>query len=350
METRKQKRRSLRLTLLLLLLTAIILLSSSYAWFTANQTVTVSQLQVNVTAQNGLQISADGSVFSALIGKDDLITASGTYSDLLNQLPVNLAPVSTGGNITEGKLDMYLGSVNANATTGKYELTATKETEVNSTTTNATGNFLAFDIFLKVESATNIEITANSGVRATGAKSTGIENSARVAFVVQGTKPAGTDLTTIQQMNAGTLYIWEPNYDTHTPAAISHAIGNYNKTLADFGQTTMPTTTVTGVDQIATDGVKAEITTGILLPNTTAAANGTYFQTVTPTYTTASSFGTTGHETDSLPIFSLQAGITKIRVYCWIEGQDYDCENDASGGNIALDLQITRSATQPTGT
>lgn len=347
METRKQKRRSLRLTLLLLLLTAIILLSSSYAWFTANQTVTVSQLQVNVAAQNGLQISADGSVFSALIGKEDLITASGTYSDLLNQLPTNLAPVSTGGNVTAGKLDMFLGSVNANATSGKYELTATKETEVNTTTTSATGNFLAFDIFLKVESKTNIELTANSGIKATGAKSTGIENAARVAFVVQGNKPAGTDLTTIQQMNAGQLYIWEPNYDAHTPAAISHAIGNYNKTLADFGLSSMPGATQTGVEQILTDGVIADIETGILLPSTTAAANGTYFKTVTPDYKTASNFGE--NNADNLPIFTLEPGITKIRVYCWIEGQDYDCENDASGGNIALDLQITRSATQPTG-
>ena len=346
METRKQKRRSLRLTLLLLLLTAIILLSSSYAWFTANQTVTISQLQVNVAAQNGLQISADGSIFSALIGKDDLITASGKYTDLLNQLPVNLAPVSTGGNITDGKLDMFLGTVNANKTSGKYELTATKETETNSTA-DATGNFLAFDIFLKVESKTNIELTANSGIKATGAKSTGIENAARVAFVVQGNKPAGTDLTIIQQMNAGQLYIWEPNYDAHTPAAISHAIGNYNKTLADFGLTSMPAATQTGVDQIATDGVIADIDTGILLPNTTAAANGTYFKTVTPNYKTASNFGE--NTEDNLPIFTLEPGITKIRVYCWIEGQDYDCENDASGGNIALDIQITRSANQPTG-
>lgn len=321
--------------------------TSSYAWFTANQTVTVSQLQVNVAAQNGLQISADGSVFSALIGKDDLITASGKYTDLLNQLPVNLAPVSTGKNVTDGKMDMYLGTVNANATSGKYELTATKETEINSTTTEAQGKFLAFDIFLKVESKTNIELTANSGIKATGAKSTGIENAARIAFVVQGNKPAGTDLTTIQQMNAGQVYIWEPNYDTHTPAAISHAIGNYNKTLADFGLTSMPSATQTNAEQILTDGVKAEITTGILLPDTTAAANGTFFTTITPDYKTKSDFGKNG--TDKLPIFTLEPGITKIRVYCWIEGQDYDCENDASGGNIALDLQITRSETQPGG-
>lgn len=44
-------------------------------------------------------------------------------------------------------------------------------------------------------------------------------------------------------------------------------------------------------------------------------------------------------------IDSLISSITKIRVYFWIEGQDYDCENDASGGNIALNLQISRVAT-----
>lgn len=63
---------------------------------------------------------------------------------------------------------------------------------------------------------------------------------------------------------------------------------------------------------------------------------------------TTSAFGA-NPDTDKVEIFTLQPGITKIRVYCWIEGQDYDCENDASGGNIALNLQITRSANQPTG-
>jgi hypothetical protein len=38
---------------------------------------------------------------------------------------------------------------------------------------------------------------------------------------------------------------------------------------------------------------------------------------------------------------TLQRGITKVRVYMWIEGQDVDCENSASGGNITYGLQIT---------
>ena len=40
-------------------------------------------------------------------------------------------------------------------------------------------------------------------------------------------------------------------------------------------------------------------------------------------------------------IFTLTAGITKVRVYMWIEGQDVDCENTASGTDISYNLQFT---------
>lgn len=341
METKKQKRRSLRLTLLLLLLTAIILLSSSYAWFTANQTVTVDSLQVNVAAQNGLQISADGSKFSAMINTDDLKTASQTYTSLVNQLPDSLAPVSTGGKVTNGNLDMYLGTVAAGAD-GKYRLTAEKQTDA----TGTTGSYVAFDMFLKVEKTTQIKLTGSSGVKISGA-STGIENAARVAFVVQGNQAAGTDLSTIQGLKAGNLYIWEPNYDAHTPSAISNAIGTYGKTLSDFGLSSMPVAAVSDVDQITVDGVISDISSGILLDECTAEDNGDTFAIVTPTYKTKAAFGPADAGAADVPgtnyqqIFNLEPGITKIRVYFWIEGQDYDCENSASGGNITLNLQMS---------
>ena len=332
MEKRKQKRRSLRLTLLLLLLATILLLTSSYAWFTANQTVTIAELQVNVAAQNGLQISADGNKWSARIDKTDLTTASGTYSDLVNQFPANFAPVSTAGNVQGGKMDMFLGSVNANAS-GKDELTATVETEA----TGTTGNFIAFDMFLKVEQTTEIELTANSNVKAVG-DSKGIENAARVAFLVEGTKAAGTDLTTIQQLAGATTdtrYIWEPNYDVHTAAAVTHASSVYGIT-----------TSQTGAAQIAYDGIKAKIDTGILMDKTNATNNSTYFGPTTITYSTKANFGTDAEGAQKTQkIFTLQPGITKVRVYMWIEGQDVDCENTASGSNIAFNIQISRITT-----
>lgn len=336
MEKRKQKRRSLRLTLLLLLLATILLLTSSYAWFTANQTVTIAELQVNVAAQNGLQISADGNKWSARIDKTDLQTAAGAYTSLVNQFPANFAPVSTAGNVTGGKMDMFLGSVNANAS-GKDELTATVETEA----TGEIGNFIAFDMFLKVEQTTKIELTANSNVKATGA-SKGIENAARVAFLVEGTKAAGTELSQIQALAGATnttRYIWEPNYDVHTAAAVTHASSVYGIT-----------TTETGAAQIAYDGIKAAIPSGILMENTNATANSTYFGPTTITYSTKANFGVspdggTTQSTDSLEIFTLEPGITKIRVYMWIEGQDVDCENTASGSDIAFNIQISRITT-----
>ena len=38
---------------------------------------------------------------------------------------------------------------------------------------------------------------------------------------------------------------------------------------------------------------------------------------------------------------NLKAGITKIRVYMWVEGQDVDCENGASGTDIAYTIQFS---------
>ena len=45
----------------------------------------------------------------------------------------------------------------------------------------------------------------------------------------------------------------------------------------------------------------------------------------------------------------LAAGITKVRVYMWIEGQDIDCENNASGTDITynIELSIRETPTEP---
>ena len=107
MSKKRQKKTSLKSAILLLLLMAILLITSSYAWFTANQTVTVSALQVNVQASNGLQISVDGTNWKATLSNDDLKGARATYAGSTNQIPGELAPVSTTGVVTDGKMDMY---------------------------------------------------------------------------------------------------------------------------------------------------------------------------------------------------------------------------------------------------
>ena len=64
----------------------------------------------------------------------------------------------------------------------------------------------------------------------------------------------------------------------------------------------------------------------------------TLFKDVVPTISTENAWST------NKAAFTLKAGITKMRVYMWVEGQDVDCENTASGGNIIYSLQITTEA------
>ena len=40
-------------------------------------------------------------------------------------------------------------------------------------------------------------------------------------------------------------------------------------------------------------------------------------------------------------IFNLPEGISKVRVYVWVEGQDVDCENNAAGTDFELNLNFT---------
>ena len=49
-------------------------------------------------------------------------------------------------------------------------------------------------------------------------------------------------------------------------------------------------------------------------------------------------------ETDNKLLWKLSAGITKVRIYMYVEGQDVDCENAASGSNLSFDLQFTQLA------
>ena len=59
-KNKKKRKRHLMFLLLLLFGTGIMLTTSTYAWFTSNQTVAVNTITVNIAAQNGIQVSVDG--------------------------------------------------------------------------------------------------------------------------------------------------------------------------------------------------------------------------------------------------------------------------------------------------
>lgn len=329
MGRKKRRQKKLVLMILLLLVTGVMLGTSTYAWFTSNKTVNVNNIKVNVAAQNGIQISVDGTSWKSIVQSDDIKGATAKYKAAVNQIPNAIEPVSTVGKMgTDGKMEMFHGVIDTNEG-GDYILTATKSVE---TPNNDTGKFIAFDLFFKVDGDTDVYMTSTSGVKADGTDK-GIKNASRMAFAVLGNTTAGATLADVQALNAGAaspVSIWEPNYDVHQPAAVSHARDTYGIT-----------TTENGADAIGYSGIKADITkeNNVLVGNATAEKNATLFDAVTP------SFKTTEGNTTNFKFLTLTSGITKVRVYMWVEGQDVDCENNASGGNIEYNLQITTDNT-----
>ena len=246
----KKKQRRLLLLLLLLVCSGVLFGTTTYAWFTANKTVTVDPIDVNVEAKSGLQISADGETWKSVISNADLKGASATYTAAVNQIPSMIEPVSTAGAVNEGgKMQMFLGEVSTNDS-GDWLLSSTASVEENRTDA---GSFVAFDVFLRTEQAGQIYLTTNSGVEFTDEDDTGIKNATRVAFVVLGNTPSDSELGIIQGLNGGTsspVTIWEPNAGSHTTYGVNNANEVYGIDSLDAGK----------IDNapVSYDGIKAE--------------------------------------------------------------------------------------------
>lgn len=349
-EEKKSKKRII-LLLLLLLITSFALSVTTYAWFTSNKTVTVSDINVNVATSGGIQISTDGTTWKSVVTNADITGAITKYSAATNQIPATLEPVSTAAASlnADGYLPMYYGTVvtsESTANNGQYILTATDVTTPldnsatgQSTTAGTNGKFVVFDLFFKVDAETagettkQVYLTTSSDVIA-DSNDTGIKNAARVAFVREGEAINGADLATVQGLKTSTVsnnvFVWEPNYDVHKSTGVSNARDVYEITTTETGGSALPYSGI--IDTIAAED-------DILLGQATAANNSEKFASVTPTLTTAAGWTTA---TDYEQFLSLSTNkITKVKVYFWVEGQDVDCENNASGGNITLKLQFS---------
>ena len=329
----KKKKRKILLSLIMILFVGVILTASTYTWFTANRVVTVEALDVNVSTTAGLLVSVDAINWKTIVTKDDIKNASGTYPAAVNQLPADTTePVSSAGEVDAGTgfMNMFKGTLTANDTGQFKDLTATKSTEAN----GEDGDFIAFDLFFQTNQETDLYLTNNSTVTA-GLTDTNIQNATRVAFVPQGNISDTSNSSGAQALKATDstgLKIWEPNADTHTSGAVANA-ANYPG-LADGIRAG------SGNATLQYYGIKAAIAT----KEDIASTNSTYFTDMNTTGfimdTPASGIPDSAYK----QVLHLQAGITKVRIYMWVEGQDVDCENNASGGDLLYNLQFSSLA------
>jgi len=167
-----------------------------------------------------------------------------------------------------------------------------------------------------------------------------VENSARIGFVQQGFIPitdprrdyalaaAAQALSYTTNNDGRNVIIWEPNYDAHTQFAKVETSGFFG----------IPETDPIWDDAILYDGIFADIIYPILLNRNTSAYYPQYFKRIPEErfVRTEKAARTDIFETPIL----LEAGVTKIRIYLWVEGQDYDCQDSASGSDISFVLSF----------
>ena len=315
-QKKKNKRKSL---ILLLFLTIIMFGTSTYAWFTANRVVTINDINVSVQASEGIQISTDAVNWKSVITNTDITNG---YSGSGNQLPSTVTAVSTAGVVdtdpestTKGQLPMYIASI-SNANDGSYQLTATRDPE------NA-GHYIAFDVFLRVNKDQVVYLTPDSKViNKEGETDKGLKNASRVAFAYKGHAESNETSANLISLNnpTATATIWEPNAEAHSDVVVNSVAPDYGVTL--------------GTPKTTYYGLKTAVPSAVSLKTIVKSGISDYTSTMTTTATASDT-------TDYTQILSLTAGITKYRVYMWIEGQDIDCENNATGSNIIFKLQLS---------
>ena len=348
------KNRKLLFLVLAFIVTIVILSTSTYAWFTSNSTVSVQPIDVQVSSGSGIQISTDAETWKSMITIADI---NAGYTGGVNKVPSSaMSPVSTvkaaypsATQWSQG-LAMYKGTIVNDVHSGVMYLDSDQELD-NSTTEK---NYIAFDLFLKLDyKATElaptqqIYFTSGTGITTYGAANTSIEYAGRMGFVVQGTTPSSSSIDTMRHLKGATaVKIYEPNYDVHTLNGLANGRDNYDITgYVPDGETEEVPYGTSGNPAVPYYGVKAEfhyeddedITADDYEPSGTPlnSQDPNKFAAVAPDYQT------TANNNSTFEFMSLAPGVTKIRVYMWVEGQDIDCENTASGGNVQFNLGFT---------
>ena len=323
---RKKKRRFLFFWFFFL---TIFLSTVTYAWFTSNRIVDLEFFDIHVETDGGLEISADAIDWKGTLTVDDLKTAYKTYPTSLNQVPGEMKPMSSGGGIdTNGFLNMFYGQADYGGS-GSYYLTTFRKVEERTTETSNNGDFIAFDVFFKTTVSKTVYLSADSFVRPKEGDSVGIENSARIAFIKEGSVASEKNVTGAQNLktsNESNVILWEPNYDVHTEHGVVNARKTYNIS-----------TTVNNADIIHYDGVVGTVTNSAMVE--LSEANATNYPNLFSNVDI--DIYTKSNNSENKELFNIEPGITKLRIYMWLEGQDVDSENKASHGDVTYFLEFT---------
>lgn len=408
----KSKRKSeLKIIFFIILIAAMLFMISTYAWFSTQRNVSITNLSGIVEVAEGLEISLDAEHWSngIVLGKDreagQLDLDLDAYEGHNNLIPTEMLPASTLGLVPEWGIPANSTMTGLNLLRGNFSNSKKLDNiavlqEANKTMVSGVSEgfelkypgYFAFDIFLKntsrsdtVEDILQLNYDSSLQIIEGGESSTGLQNTARVAFVkyggylVEGTENvwAGVTDSSVEspaQILAATgavdggddvyvtdVAIWEPNANDH----VEYIVKNNNKiTWTSADATKYATKTLAdgkkGFDvntQMPTYAL-SEASIGKTIEDIydwsgTNSANLKKQNTLQTTKTDETDFtikegvknlkSANGDGGDDFKI--APNSICRLKIYVWLEGQDVDCINYAShGGGITLNIGLVKSS------
>lgn len=380
---KNQRKSELNAMFFIILIAAVMFIISTYAWFSTQKNVSITNLRGTVEVAEGLEISLDAEKWYNGItlgdGEGQLSITKNSYSGNHNISPSEMLPVSTLGLVgaTNTDLQMLRGKVTNSKELS--EIAATDETIEDPANAKFPGYF-AFDIFLKnsskqdeVDDVLQLNYDSSLEILDNSKTATGLQNTARIAFC----KYAGTadvevtDPAEILKATAGVgvganpsyisdVAIWEPNANDHVDYIVKNnnkvtwsnadASAYATKLLEDgtkgFDTTTqLPTYGLTAtsigqkIDDIYKwDGKEQYLTKQYTLQTTKKSDSD---------YTIKEGVQNLVSATNGTTTFGIAPNkISRIRVYLWLEGQDVDCINYAShGGGVKVNIGLVKGST-----
>ena len=378
---KNQRKSELNAMFFIILIAAVMFIISTYAWFSTQKNVSITNLRGTVEVAEGLEISLDAEKWynGITLGEEDgqLSITKNAYQGHHNISPSEMLPVSTLGLV--GSTDIDLKMLRGNVTNYK-ELSKIVETKENieSTTDSQFPGYFAFDIFLKNNSKQSsgddiLQLNYDSSLEIMDASktATGLQNTARIAFCkYAGTSEVDASQADILKETAGVgvgapkayisdVAIWEPNADDHVDYIVknnnkitwstSDASAYATKTLDD-GTKGFDTTTKMPTYALKTSAVGQTINDIYMWNGTEANLARQYTlqttKTSTTDYTIKEGVQNLVKATDGTTAFGIAPNkITIIRVYLWLEGQDVDCINYAShGGGVKVNIGLVKGS------
>lgn len=319
------------LLIIALFFTGVILIASSYAWFYASLNVKVDFIKMKVSDESGLLISLDGIDYSDSVNISRKIIIDDikkTYPTNTNQWAISgLYPVSSNGirNSNESKYNVFSSSIRYDK---KLKRRFIDTFLLNENEASPSSSFIAFDIFLKnvtgspyndnlyLYEGTNMTIENNDLT-----KTDGTTDSIRMGFLKINSTSRKSKIDVIQNLNCNNsceAVIYEPNSTNHEEEAIER-VKKYNVTLKQ-GEW-FPTYAIIdeGKDMEPINGHEES---GVEL-------DPIHFEL----QKTITNFDN--------PIFQIPNGVTKVRVYIWLEGQDIDgLETKSLGAKLSLTINL----------